>query len=488
MGLAMKRPAKVSGSRSECLRGGSRSLVGSVKLFSFWSLCTFARRTWHALAALALVVSQASAGTQFAPLCTTNPHYFQTAQGLPVVLVGDYTWGTFSGVAYDFNAMFDTLRANGLNFARVWLWWGCEEFPEQYDGVHFNAYLRTGPATANDGKLKYDLAKFNPGSFQRLRNVCKAATDHGVFLQLTLFDAWMTKHEELWRLHAYHRDNNINGVDGDPANTANGTDGQRGFCSMGNPKVLETQKALVRKVVDTVNEFDNIFFEIANENYYNAEWERHLCEFIHECEKTKPKQHLAMPLDLPNHDHGGIKTWDVQRLHAAMVKARALNQPLIFDSDGIGSPEDATVRKAAWTAFVSGGHVDYLDPSLQPGGLHKGDFKGSQRESLRQQLGYLAGFMKQVRFWEMQPRDAMVRAGEAFVFGSPGEIVAYLPKGGKVTLNLGGLQGPLTARWFDPRKGEWGKAFEAKSAQESEFSAPSEEDWVLHLRKGGPSP
>ncbi len=488
MSSAMKKPSPVPATRTRCLGAGCRSFVGLLKLFSSWRLCTFARRTWHASAAIALVVSQASAAAQSTPLCTTNPHYFQTAQGLPVVLVGDYTWGTFSGVDYNFHAMFDTLRANGLNFARVWVWWGCEKFPEQYDGAHFNPYLRTGPGTANDGKPKYDLTRFNPEFFQRLRSVCKAAMDRGIFLQLTIFDAWMVKHEELWRLHAYHRDNNVNGVDGDPANTANGTDGQRGFCSMANPKVLETQKALVRKVVDTVNEFDNIFFEIANENYYNAEWERHLCEFIHECEKTKPKQHLAMPLDLPNHDYGGIKTWDVQRLHGAIVKARGLNQPLIFDSDGIGSPEDAIVRKAAWTAFVSGGHVDYLDPSLQTGSLHKGDFKGSQRESLRRQLGYLADFTKQVRFWEMQPRDATVRAGEAFVFGSAGEIAAYLPNGGNVTLDLSASRGPLTARWFDPRRGEWGKAVESQTAQQCEFSAPSKEDWVLHLRKGGPSP
>jgi len=488
MGSEMKGPAQVPASRAQCLRGDSRSSLRLLRLFPSWVVSTFAGRARHALAALALVAPQPSAGTQFAPMFYANPHYFQTAEGLPVVLVGDYTWGTFSGVDYDSNAMFDTLRANGLNFARVWVWWGCEEFPEEYDGVHFSPYLRTGPGKANDGKLKYDVAKFNPEFFQRLRNVCKGAMDRGVFLQLTVFDAWMIKHEELWRLHAYHRDNNINGVDGDPGNTARGTDGMRGFCSMGNPKVLETQKALLRKVVDMVNGFDNIFFEIANENYYNAEWEKHLCEFIHEYEKNKPKQHLVMPLDLPNHGHGGIKTWDVQRLHAAIVEARGLNQPVIFDSDGIGSPEDEIVRKAAWTAFVSGGHVDYLDPSLQVGSLHKGDFKGSRRESLRRQLGFLAGFTKQVAFWEMRPKDAMVRAGEALAFSSPEEVVAYLPKGGKVTLDLGGLQGPLTARWFDPRKGEWGKAFEAQTARESEFSAPSDEDWVLHLRKGRPSP
>jgi hypothetical protein len=103
-----------------------------------------------------------------------------------------------------------------------------------------------------------------------MRGVCHAARKHGIFLQLTLFDAWMIKHLHLWRLYAYHCDNNTNGVDGDPRNTGRGIDGEQGFCSLGNPKVLKAQKAFIREVVDAVDEFDNIFFEIANENYLSG--------------------------------------------------------------------------------------------------------------------------------------------------------------------------------------------------------------------------
>jgi len=417
----------------------------------------------------------------------TNPSYFQSADGKPVVLIGDYTWGTFSDVDYDYKAMLDTLKANGLNFARVWVWWGCGEFAEE-NRVHVEPYLRTGPGNANDGKPKYDLTKFNPAFFDRLRAVCAAARERGIFLQLTLFDAWMIKHRHLWRLHAYHRDNNINGVDGDPKNTGTGTDGRQGFCSLGNPKALEAQKAFIRKVVDAVNEFDNVYFEIANENYYNADWERRLCEFTHEYERSKPKQPLVMPLDLPNHDYGGIKTWDLQRLHASLLKARVLKQPLIFDTDGIGSPDDATVRKAAWTAFVSGGHVDYLDDSLQIGSEYNGDFKGTRRVSLRQQLGYLASFTKQVRFWEMQPDDAFIvgnerRAVPAFALASASEVVVYLPNGGSATLDLSSMKGTLSARWFNPREGSFGKRFKVEGEGQREFQAPEQNDWALLLRR-----
>ncbi len=420
-----------------------------------------------------------------------NPGYFQTADGKPVMLIGDYTWGTFSDVDYDYKAMFDTLKANGLNFARIWVFWGNEvgfedqRPPQNYHGINFVPYQRTGPGNAHDGKPKYDLTKFNPAFFERLRAVCAAARERGIFLQLTLFDAWMIKHPHLWRLHAYHRDNNINGVDGDPRSTGKGTDGEQGFCSLGNPKVLEAQKAFVRKVVDAVNEFDNIFFEIANENYYNAEWERALCQFIHDYETGKPKQHLTMPLDLPNHDYGGIKTYDVRRLHANLLKALALKQPLIFDTDGIGNPDDATVRKAAWTAFVSGGHVSYLDDSLQPGSEHGGDFRGSRRATLRQQLGYLARFTKQVRFWEMQPDNTLVKSGDAFAFASERELIAYLPNGGSVTLDLTNMKGTLTARWFNPREGKFSVGFRVAGRGRREFHAPDGNDWALYLKTQG---
>lgn len=413
----------------------------------------------------------------------SNPRCFQTAEGKPVVLIGAYTWGTFSDVDYDYSAMFDTLKAGGLNLARVWVWWGCEEFPEPINRRHVEPYVRAGPGKGNDGRPKYDLTRFDPTFFDRLGAVCAAARQRGIFLQLTLFDAWMIKHAHLWKLHAYHRDNNINGVDGDPRNTRRGTDSERGFCSLGNPKVLEAQKAFVRRTIDAVSDYDNIFFEIANENYYNGAWERRLCEFIHEYEKGKPRHHLAMPLDLPNHDYGGIKTWDIQRLHKNLLKAEALKQPLIFDTDGIGSPDDATVRRAAWTAVLSGGHVSYLDDSLQVGTEYKGDFAGSRRIGLRRQLAHLVVFANRARPAETDPDDSLVKAGIAFAAKSGREVVVYLPNGGDLTLALGHMKGMLTACWFDPRRGEFTKRFNLEGGQDREFKAPSRDDWTLLIGK-----
>jgi hypothetical protein len=410
--------------------------------------------------------------------CGSNSHYFQSANGEPLLLLGDYTWGTFSDVDFDYQAQFDALKANGLNFARVWLWWGTEQFPPPDDKLHLEPFLRPGPGTAHDGRPKYDLSQFNPAFFERLRDLCAAARDRGLFFQLITMDAWMLKHPHLWKLHAFHRDNNINGVDGDPRHTGQGTDGQQGFCSLGNPKALAFQKTYLRKLVETLGDFDNVLIEIANENYYSAEWERHLCEFIRDHERTKSRQHVLMPLDLLSHS-SVVQKWDPRIIRAALLEKRRLRQPLIFDTDWIINKNDDQVRKAMWTAALSGGHFNYMDDSLE----FRAKPVPDKRAALHRQLGHLAVFMKPLKPWQMQPDDTLVKSGFAFAMASTNDLVAYLPSGGSAALDLGRLNGKLTARWFNPRDGEFAEQFQAAGGQPREFQAPDTGDWVLLLKR-----
>lgn len=406
------------------------------------------------------------------------PHYFQRPDGAPVVLIGDYTWGTFSDVDYDYAALFDQLKANGLNFARVWLWWGCEQFPPPDNKPHVEPFLRPGPGTANDGRPKYDLTRFNPAFFHRLRDLCEAARQRGLFLQLITMDAWMLKHPELWKLHAFHRDNNVNGVDGDPRKTGTGIDGQEGFCSVGNPKVLRFQEAYLRQIVETVHDYENVLVEIANENYYSAAWERRLCDYIRELERAKARQHVLLPLDLLSHS-SVVQKWDPRAIHAALLAKRGLRQPLLFDTDWIINPKDEEVRRAMWTAVLSGGHFDYMDDSLDFGAKPAPD----KRAAFHRQIRHLAAFARSLKLWEMQPDDALVKSGYAFGIASTNALAAYLPNGGGLTLDLARLTGALEARWYNPRAGVFSKPFVVESGWVRELKAPDENDWVLLLQR-----
>jgi hypothetical protein len=440
-----------------------------------------------------------------------NPAYFQSAEGKPVILIGDYQASPTGPTAvpidpnYDYQVFLDTLKASGLNFAKVWIFYGIEaEYTSEtpFDDYHrFNLlpYLRVGPGLANDGRPKYDLTQFNPLHFERLAAFCAAARERGIYLHLVLIDAWIFRVPPLWKFHAYNRANNVNGVDGDPKGTGVSTDPEQGACSLGNTQVLEVEKAYLRRTVDAVNDFDNILFEVANENYYNLRWELTVAAFVHEYEKSKPRQHLVMPLDLPDHDCGGPsydatarndhsktwKTWDLSQLHARLLAARDLKQPLIFDSDGIESNDNPVQRKAFWTTFASGGHVNYTDYSFQP--EIGGDERGLRRAELRRQLGHLATFTRQVRFWEMHPVD-WVRSGDAYALASPLEAILYLPSGGNVDLDMQGMTGSFQAKWFNPRNGLFSESSTVAGGKVQTFAAPDLRDWVLYLQKGGVSP
>ena len=245
-----------------------------------------------------------------------------------------------------------------------------------------------------------------------------------------------------------------------------------------DPKALEFQKAYIRKLVDTVNDFDNIYLEIANENYYSREWELHLCDFIKESEKSLPKRHLTMPRDLLSHSDV-VQEWDPVMVHAGMLAKRGLKQPLIFDTDWIINPNDDEVRKAMWSAVLSGGHFSYMDDSL-PFCIPPGKDK---RPELHKQIDYLAAFVKHINPWEMPPDDGLVRSGRAFAMASGTTLAAYLPNGVAVTLDLATIAGALSARWYDPREGVFREAVQLQGGGPLELKPPDDQDWALLIQK-----
>jgi hypothetical protein len=402
-------------------------------------------------------------------------YYFLNPHGKPLILIGDYTWETFSSPDFDYNKMFRSLKSRGLNLARVWLWWGCEEFPPPERKVHIEPFLREGPGTANDGKAKYNLDKFNPAFFLRLIDFCKAAERHGIYLQLIMMDAWMIKHENLWRLNAFNADNNTNGVDGDPLRTGKGTDGKQGFCSLGNQKVLDYQKMYIKKVVETVNVYEGIYFEIANENYYSEEWELALCDYIKDIEKDLPDQHMTIRRDFPSHSYV-VQKWDPELVHKGIMEKRKLGVPLLFDTDWIINKNDDQVRKSAWTAVTSGGHFSYMDDAIE---FYTDTTVEDKRAALHKQIDIMAAFIKPVKPWELVPDDKLVKEGKCFVMANNEKLCAYMPEGGEMAIDLSGLKGSIIYKWYNPLTGSYSKSFRMKNEQVMRFKTPDEHDWAL---------
>ena len=59
--------------------------------------------------------------------------------------------------------------------------------------------------------------------------------------------------------------------------------------------------------------------------------------------------------------------------------------------------------------------------------------------------------------------------------------MVYLPHGGATTLDLTGVTGSVTARWFNPRSGEYEDPFTVPGGGKQKIEAPDSNDWVAYL-------
>jgi hypothetical protein len=164
----------------------------------------------------------------------------------------------------DFDAYLDFLQARGHNFIRLWRW---EQVTSQAAGGDFHLcmtpqpWARTGPGEAKDGKPKFDLTRFDPEFFDRLRARVIAAGARGIYVAVMFFDGWaihLSPAPDNVEGHPFHANNNVNGVAIESI-----VDYQ---VLPLDPKVQELQETYLRRVVDVVHDLPNVLYEVANES------------------------------------------------------------------------------------------------------------------------------------------------------------------------------------------------------------------------------
>ncbi|MCB0358741.1 MAG: DUF5060 domain-containing protein, partial [Bdellovibrionales bacterium] len=183
------------------------------------------------------------------------------------------------------------------------------------------------------------------------------------------------------------------------------------------------------------------------------------------------------------------------------TRSAALGQPWVVPSDeqapageGLTDSNIDDRRKAAlYDAFFSGGHIEWYFGyhNLPLGGdLRTEDFR--TREPMWDYMRYARTFIEQnLPFWEMDPRDDLVvgetqsgNYGGAEVFAKPGQVYAvYYPVASNTgALNLSGVSGSFTLRFFNPRTGQFeGTPRPLNGGGLATIGAPPaepQEDWV----------
>jgi hypothetical protein len=350
-------------------------------------------------------------------------------------------------------------------------------------------WLRTGPEAALDGKPKFDLTKFNPEYFERLRTRVRAAGERGIYVSVMLFEGWGMMHGSRgpkpapegwpWRSHPFHRDNNINGINGD----ADGDDRTGEVHTRTFPAVNAIQAAYIRKVVDTLNDLDNVLYEVINEGG-QKEWDWWVIQTVREHERKKPKQH---PIGLTGHGAERIKEmlasaadWvSPGRLdgYAEDPPAWTGKKVSLLDTDhiwGMGGDADWV-----WRAFTRGHNPLFMDQYR--GAVFDAPDRHAQWDNLRRALGQTRRLAERVNMAALTPDDAL--ASTTYCLSNPGtEYLVYQPDKGKFTVDLTKTTRAFSVEWLDPITDKTATGEAILGGAVREFTPPAAGPAVLHLR------
>lgn len=446
-------------------------------------------------------------------VCKTNPRYFTDGTGKAVYLTGSHTWANFATdqgikdppMVFNYNGYLDFLVSHNHNFFRGWVW----ELAYSEQGGNGGPFYwkpfpwqRTGPGMATDGKPKFNLNKFNQAYFDRLRARTKTAGESGIYVSIMLFQGYGIQFNRN-DSDGYPLDgrNNINGVDAGPGYASN---------TLEIPAVTEKQEAYVCKVIDTVNDLDNVLYEISNESgSYSIQWQNHMIDFIHKYEACKPKQH---PVGMTFLFKGGTNE-ELFASHADWISPN--------DSSGWGFPTDPPIadghkvvvadtdhsffwvglQKAGlkvqqawvWKNFMRGNQTLFMDPYLakiKTRNNPKGDasdpgFGTSPDpywETLRLAMGRTRIYARQIDLAINTPQNEL--SSTKYCLANPGkEYLVYQPDSSK-TFSVDLIGGTYNYEWFNPTTGnvaEMGSLEIDKGLKE--FNAPFDGDAVLYLKR-----
>jgi hypothetical protein len=453
----------------------------------------------------------------------TNPRYFADGSGRAVYLTGSQTWNTFQDWGthgtvqpVDFDAFVRMLRSHNHNFTFLW----STELPT-FHGLPYAAtspeditvsplpWQRTGPGLATDGKLKFDVTKFNQAYFDRLRDRVHRLCEARIYAGCYFFTGeWLNIFRSPVDGYPLSAANNVNGVD---------DGGGTGAATMTAPNaVTDVQDAYVRRVIDTLNDQPNVLWIVSEEAPADARWwNSHLIAVARSYEARKPLQHpigLATTMSLDDADLvTSDADWIAPSARISLPAGHAGGHPpfkvYVNDSDHsyweMWNDPPQTNRNYFWINFTGGGQTVFMDPyvlyyprqgrNLSPSPANGISASPDARwDNVRDTMGFIRSYALRMDLAGMTPRGDLASTGHALANTSAGraEMLVYSPSGGALDVDLSGIKGTLSVEWMDPATGARtpGKPVRGGGILSLGPPFPFGRDAVLYLKEadGGP--
>ena len=277
------------------------------------------------------------------------------------------------------------------------------------------------------------------------------------------------------------------------------------------PAITAKQDEYVRRVIDAVNDLDNVLYEISNESDSSATaWQYHMINLVHQYEAGKPKQHpVGMTFQYPGGTNAELfdspADWvspDGSSGYGYPTDPPAADgrKVLINDTDhsfywtklqGAGT---AAQQAWVWKNLLRGNQTLFMDPYLakiktrnnpvgtDPKESHFGLSPDPYWETIRLAMGRARTYAGKMNLAASTPQSDL--SSTAYCLANPGvEYLVYQPgepKSFTVSLNGGGYE----FEWYNPTTGAVAGTgrFEAKEGSRS-FAAPFDGDAVLYLKK-----
>ena len=456
-------------------------------------------------------------------------------KGKPMkILTAAEHYGAVMNTEFDYEIYLEEMQRTGQNQTRVFTFyrelWGydvrntlaCSKEKPQATIMPWKR--ATGKGKGPDGLDKFDLNRWNPAYFARLKDYVTKCGKHGVICEIVLFCNPYNDRQYNW--FPCSKISNVNDIGKDLSE-------RREFLTLDVPSILKFQERFVRKIVTELNKFDNVYYEICNEPYgrtFPKEWKKkgdawhaHLARFIHQIEKDLPKQHLVavnVPdsealiknpnIHILNHHYPpAARTWHFMRQRDHYLK------PLVFDENFTGIVGSDTQRKRerypinraeGWLTILSGcagfSSLDWTFTAADETGSGKVTLLDGRKidgRPLRKWLDIFRKLLGQYDIASLVPAtsilpDQIVGYGYAATTDKKGKYIVYFVdeklfrtkpcKKQSLTVTLKLPAGRYNVQTFDPKSGKTFKLPALKINDTTKLKVPEfQEDMALLLKR-----